>query len=185
MRRVQLSLILGTLLLLYPAPSMAVPFQITFSAQVTSGGTPGVANPDVLTVRVIADNGGATSASQSWFQADVISATASAGTYSATFNFPFFINNPLFTTNAASTVVNAGFFDLDGNNTDNLGSGSPQLFANLMLTSIGTVLNFTSVGPADPAAWTVSAATAVPEPATLLLLGSGMAAAALRRRVRR
>jgi hypothetical protein len=53
---------------------------------------PGVNVGDLITVRVIAENGGLSLANQSWYESDVISATAEVGSYSGEFLAPFYIN---------------------------------------------------------------------------------------------
>ena len=59
---------------------MAAPFLFTWQSLISATNLTltGVSAGDTATVAVIADNGGNTLASQSWFQADVVSATGSA-----------------------------------------------------------------------------------------------------------
>lgn len=170
---------LAAMLLLGPVAASAIPFQITGTTHVSSNGTPGVSDGDLLTVQIVADNGGASALSQDWFQTDVLSATASAGSYVAVFNYPFYLNDPVFRTNAAGAVTSA-WFDIDSNNTDNLGSGSPGFFSNALVTSQNNFLGFQGAFT-----WTIASAPAsAPEPATLALLGLGLAGFGFGRRRR-
>ena len=167
-------LCLGLFVLAIFAPTAhADPFQFTYATPVTAGGTPGVTDGDILTLAIIADNGNAGLISQSWFQADVVSAVATVGTYVAQFIFPHFTNDPVFVTDGLGDLVTSLWFDIDGNNTDNLGAGSPRFFDNTLRTSQNIFMDFLGGFPSNPSNWTVAAA-AVPEPTTLTLLGFGL-----------
>lgn len=157
-----------------PVLGLAVPIQLTYMTSVTSGGTPGVSDGDILTLEILADNGGADLISQSWFQTDVISAEATVGTYVAQFNFPHFTNDPVFVTNALGMLTTTLWFDIDGNNTDNLGLGSPGFFSNALLTSQSHFIGFQDTQPQTPSAWRIGLAEDVPAPGTLALTALGL-----------
>lgn len=166
------------------SPALAVPFAFTYTTtiQVTSGpAIPGVNNGDVLTLEVVADNGNASTLSQSWFQTDVLSAVATVGSYTATFIFPFYVNDPVFATNGAGDLILTVWYDIDGNNFDNVAPGSPTFYDNVLLTSQSTRLEFQTGGPMNPANWSVTAAQ-VPEPGALALFGIGLAGLGVIRR---
>ncbi len=158
----------------------AIPYQFTFTTTVTSSiGTPGVTDGDLLTLNILGDNGGTDLFSQSWFQTDIISAVASVGTYEANFFFPHYNNDPVFLTNGSGALSSTAWYDIDSNNTDNLGIGSPGFYVNALVTSQVKHLVFsTSSHPNSPENWSVSAASGpapVPEPTTMLLFGTGLA----------
>ena len=158
----------------FSSSAHAVPIKLTYTTTVLSAGTPGVTDGDVLILDVIADNGGAGVISQSWFQADVLSAVARVGTYVATFVFPHFVNDPVFVTDGTGALTNVLWFDADGNNFDNLGPGSPEFYANGIRTSQGQFMDFQGLQAGIPGAWTVSLAR-VPEPSAIALFAFGLA----------
>lgn len=170
--------------LLTPSLGLAVPIQLTYMTSVLSGGTPGVSDGDILTLEIIADNGGASTISQSWFQADVVSAVATVGTYVAHFNFPHFANDPVFVTDALGMLTTTLWFDTDANNTDNLGPGSPGFFANALRTSQNVNIVYQDTQPQIPSAWTIGPVEDVPEPSTLALTALGLLLVRRRRRAR-
>ncbi len=166
-------------MLLFEQPSAnAAPFHLQFQSTLTAANVTGTAVGNVIIFDVIVDNGGAGFTSESWGQADVVSAQASVGTYSATFNAPFGLSEPLFTTNAAGVVDLADWLDFDGGNTDNAGGpGSPTALGFVLQPSTagtGGILVFADdLGEASN--WTVQAVVSIiPVPAALPLLLGGI-----------
>lgn len=164
----------------------AAPFQFTFHDTVVFYPCcltlPGVNAGDLVTVTVLADNGADTLIGQSWYQADVISATATVGGYSAIYRPPFFVNDPMFRTNESGQIDLVWFADTDSGNSDSL-NGSAFLSSNAIGTQIESTqyaaffAGGTSVQRANY--WSVTSASAVPEPAPYLLILAGIGAASL------
>lgn len=164
-------------LLLFEQPSAnAVPFHLQFQSNLTFTTVPGTAIGNVITFDIMVDNGGAVATSQAWGQSDVLSATASVGSYSATFNAPFGVNDPLFTTNAAGVVDLADWFDVDGGNSDSLGPGSPTVNGvGLQASNAPVGFLFFANNLNEASNWTVQAVISViPVPAALPLMLGGL-----------
>lgn len=167
----------------------AAPYTFIFAdrASATDLTLTGVNAGDTITVTVVADNGASMLVSQSWFQADILSATVVAGSYAGTFNAPFFTNDPIFRTDATGAMSLALFFDTDLGNSDSLG-GSAQLFNDGIASRTQTSSLFAgfAIRPAgDPSAWTVTAGgLSVPEPSSMLLVGLALAGLGMAQRRR-
>ncbi|WP_270935328.1 hypothetical protein [Falsiroseomonas oryzae] len=170
--------------------ALAAPFVMTFQTTVTNvispllpSPVPGVNDGDLLTLRVVVDNGGTTTISQSWNASHIVSAIATVGSYVATFNSPFQGSfDPIFRTDASGAFTRTFFYDTDANNTDNLGPGSPQFFANVLEVSTGARLDYAGQ-PDERSNWTISA-VAVPAPGAAVLFGAGLLGLAMVRQRR-
>lgn len=161
----------------------AAPFVFSLDNTFTNGSVAaGISAGDSFSLQVVVDNGGSTAQGQQWFQADVLSATLTSGSYVATFNAPFYFNDPLFVTDASGVITTASWYDTDDNNTDTIGPGSPEFLANALWLSNAEALYFTEL-VVGPGKWSVEAAVSdVPLPAGGLLLLSGLGALAYVRR---
>ena len=170
-------------LVLCATGATAAPFELTFTSSVfwaakSLEGT--VAVDDAFLLKVIVDNGINSAFSQSWSTSDIVSATATAGSYTATF-FDSFLGSG-FTTSTEGTLTSVNFSGttfLPTTSTDNLGSGNPALSQSFLYTSTEAYIDF------DPylknlSAWSgpvaMSAAAPIPLPASLSLMLGGLAA---------
>ncbi|WP_245306319.1 VPLPA-CTERM sorting domain-containing protein [Roseovarius aestuariivivens] len=180
-RTVRLAL-LATCLVVAGGAAQAATYLFSFDSTFTNGSAAaGISGNDAFSLQVLVDNGGNTDLNQQWFQADVLSATLTSGSYTATFNAPY-LNDLTFVTDGAGQITQSNWYDVDSNNTDTLGPGSPKAFANLLRLSNGEGLSYARL-ISDTQGWTVSAVSQIPLPAGgLLLLGGLGALAALRRR---
>ena len=68
----------------------AAPITFTFQNDIVESNAAEIAVGDIFTLTVVADNGNNSLVSQSWLKSDIVSATASVGSYSATFQPPHF-----------------------------------------------------------------------------------------------
>jgi len=175
------------------APSMsawAVPFQFTYRTTVAISTIAGIADGDEVVISVLADNGGTSSISAIWNEADLLSATLTAGSYTATYGAPLFAGlDPAFRTDALGMLDRAVFLGgVIGTNSDSFGvGGATYLFDDAFLDYFGNpAILSTPLSAARLEDWTAPAAvsTSVPEPATLVLLASGVLALAVDRRRR-
>lgn len=174
-----------------PSPALASPVEFVFHDTVGSWAPcilnsscpliPGVNFGDLVTVRVIADNGNSSLTAQTWSQSDVISATASVGTYTGTFNTPYYSYDPIFRTNLIGEIEKVAFFDIDIGNTDNLGN-SVLLASNALISARSDntyqyyVFFQNGISASNPNYWSFKPVTSVPTPPTLLLILTTLAA---------
>ncbi len=178
--------ILALLGIFWGANALAVPVKFTgtsildgFDGAGSDIDIPGTAFGDTITVTVIADNGGASLASQSWSDTDIVSAVLQIGSYTASYSAPY-VSFAGFGTDAAGNVSSVQFVHCCappfGSATDNFGtSNTGVLFANAVVDTQGRA-SFWS-GPNyfhdQPDHWSVQLA-GVPVPATLALFGLGL-----------
>ncbi len=166
------------------ASVQASPFQFTYTGTVSSvnniGGLATVG--DAVTVNVIVDNGGTSAISQNWAVTDTVSAVFTAGSYVATFLSDWFSYGSGFTTDALGDLTTAEWYGTQmSTGTDNFGTGvylSNVGASNSNGRNIYASSNFelsTFSGP-------IAVASSVPEPATIALLGLGLAGIAIGKR---
>jgi hypothetical protein len=171
--------------LVLPGSATAIPVTFTFSDTIAAGpAIPGVSTGDALTLTIVADNGNATLLNQSWNLADIVSAFASVGTYSATYLPPHAANpvEPVFTTNGAGVLNNTRWVNVGPNNTDVFSGGladADVFFGQNALIDAQDRVAFLNGNVLSEAQWSV-----VPEPSTLSLSALGLLGLAAARRRR-
>ena len=106
-----------------PPPAFLAQFVYTTTISASPApAIPGVAAGDTLTITVIADNGGNSLASQDWLLADIVSVTATVGTYRATYRPPHYLIGdiePAFSTDANGDLTIANYGNISSvSNTD-------------------------------------------------------------------
>jgi hypothetical protein len=155
----------------------AAPVTLTFQSQVdaVSGSLlPGLTSVgDVFFVEVVVDNGSSSLISQSWTVTDTISATVTAGSFSAVFTSNFF-TSPVatgFVTDESGNLVQTNWFGTFYSPTaiDNFGTGGELLNSG----SLSTASNGDQYSFADDFG-TVANWSVVPIPAAVWLFSSGL-----------
>ena len=167
------------------AQAAPVVFESSFAID-SIGGTgangAGLSVGDVIDWAITVENGGGLE-SNSWSDAQVVSALATSGSYKATFIAPYFFPRTIFTTNAAGVVTMASWFDAgDVPNLDfdafGFGADASQ---NALVAGDGTFYFY--VGGSvfgDANKWSARLVDApVPLPAGLPLLLAGLGGLAL------
>ena len=171
----------------------AVPVNVSFSEIIlTTGGTAfGTAGADTWSLSFVVDNGGLSTASQTWGLSDIVgnvTGTSNNG-YSATYGTSVGAGGFSLTTNAGGGVSAATYSDLaESDNSDSVGAaivlhtfggvgaGGPTSDSDFALLLFGTN-NLASL-------WTVDLgqATEAPEPGAIALFGIGLVGLAIVRR---
>lgn len=166
--------------LLISGAANATPITFTYTGEITSidASLAGLISVgDVATIEVIADNGSSSAISQTWDVLDTISAIFTAGAYSLTHSDGWFTSDFAtgFSTDAAGnlTVTNWVGIRVDATAFDTFGAGG-DLNNGLGRASNGGGFTYTPDLP-TVSAWSIGPAGTVSAPATLALLGMGLA----------
>lgn len=165
------------------ASAATVAFEAEFTIMSISGENgAGLSIGDTIHWQLIFDNGGGLE-SNSWSNSDLLSATATSGSYQATFSEPYFFSDPVVSTDAGGNVVLMGWVDgFDGPDSDfdTLGGTGVDASVNGLLASDYSHYQYDK-SFTDSSQWTASVA-AIPLPAGLPLLLAGLGGLALLRR---
>jgi hypothetical protein len=149
-----------------PPPPVQSPVRLVYTTTITSSAIPGVAAGDTLTLTVIADNGGLDLpdlASQQWFLENIVSVTATVGTYTATYNPPhnnLIGSNLAFGTDADGNLAFASYQNQDSvSNTDLFSptTADPDIkfYSSAVRDSQGR-LAYYPIRTSAPAGWTLA-----------------------------
>jgi hypothetical protein len=156
-----------SMLFFLAAPALAAPYQFVFTTAVDPGPTiPGVTGGDTLTVTVVVDNGGTSLLSQQWFIGDVVSSTASVGTYSAVYSAPHSYlvgtgGTAAFQTSATGVIEASNYFNISPNNTDTFSptaNSNTAFYSNAITDSQNRAAIFPTRNYQIPTGWSVSSA---------------------------
>jgi hypothetical protein len=166
----------------------AAPFSFTYSNHITDSPKfgpliPGVAVGDLIALNVIVDNGNNALNGQTWLSTDVISATISVGSYTASFDAPIggqydFAYDYTFQTDSNGFISSVRYYDNYGNNSDIYGVGGQLgIFTNGIRDFNGLFAGWNDSGSLfDPGLWADSFGhrAPIPEPQTYALLLFGL-----------
>jgi hypothetical protein len=184
--------VLGTAISISAMSAQAAPVQFTFTSTITNSFADpeisGVSTGDLVTIKILADNGGSDLLSQTWTITDLISGSASAGSYTQSYIDGWFDDSGIvFQTNASGNLTLTAFYGTTDspNHQDSFGTGPDiYLFSDSLRDFYGNYADFgDSLGTL--ANWTVSQVTPVPEPDVAFLMALGLIGAmSLRHKVK-
>ncbi len=170
--------------------AQAAVYDFTFTDQIATATTPGIAVGDPFVVHLFADNGGSSLVSQTWVVGDTMGFTIDAGTYHASYSQVWTGGFDL-RTDASGNVSVANFYGTEptSSNTDNFGSWiADTVFGDGSFTDYNGNTNTILAGSfTNPSAWTVAAAVpgTTPIPASLPLFVTGLGGLGLLSRYRK
>lgn len=163
----------------------SVTYDFKYTDTISTANTPGISVGDTVTVHLFGNNGGSSIVNQSFANTDVLGFTLDAGSYHASYStvWPYFS----LTTDAGGNVSGVGFYGTDyaSANVDNFGSwNGDAVFGDFsFLDSLSNYNEVVGGTLSTVGNWTVSAVGhAVPEPASLALVGLGLAGLGLGKR---
>lgn len=163
------------------SPARSIPFQFTFTTTASISLIPGMNSGDMVTISVLADNGGTSSLSQSWNESDLLSTTLTGGTYWAIYGAPFLVGiDPAFRTDATGALDRARF-DGSLSGQDVFGIGGDILLVDYVVFDYTGNVAILDPGLSDPDAlryWSDPVAAPVPEPGTATLVALALTAGA-------
>ncbi|WP_428609489.1 PEP-CTERM sorting domain-containing protein [Sedimenticola sp.] len=175
--------ILATALLmgLSATSAYAVPVLFTYTGQVQSvSGVGGLTSiGDTVTIEVISDNGGNSLLSQTWGVNDTISATFTAGGYTASFFDSWFTSGSStgFSTDATGALLSTNWFgtgSTSATSVDNFGNGIYLYNVGVNASNGGNISSTPSFGTVSAWADPTFARASVPEPTSVALIGLGL-----------
>lgn len=177
MRKAFLAAVCAAAMWATPAEVQAAPFSFNWTDTVSGGSFDG----DSFTFTIVVDNGGTTTASQTWTADDFVSASinVNGGAFTGTL-ITSFGTGGVFQTDAGSAII-AVPTDWYGED-DDTGYWYINGFNNIWWSGEVTINAANVGGNQNPANWSIDAPSEVPEPSTWLLFGAGLTMAAIRRR---